>query len=435
MSTTNNYDGPFDPDFDFKKLSRTALARVGREYMLFQHVNDRAVHPMLIGRFGAQADIDVVNDEWMGSSPIYNRRVRKLLKIEGDDVSAVFKGLQTDVGFPHQFQAVKYEVKDETHGTFWLDYCGPYAHIAAAAGGHPKAIKQLCWDMEDTTFPATTMAVNPKAGCLPIHRPPLPADHTGPICKWEVTISDRHETVEKKENERIISQSKAAQFEYPAPTGLSSEGINDYSGPFIPDLVLEDFSQPALVSLCKEFSMDGHLLVRGVMLSIRRRWGEDVMKEIARLYWISSASVYVERIRRALNIQGNDMGAILKTLQVDPSFPHDYVEFGCALVDEKRGYFWINDCAMLSDEEPRGWLTLLSDDDSPGFDAVVTAVNPKARCRPADPAGLESGSVKPVCAWEIVIDDDAEPRVYPEVVEPLLSEELRNFPFTSASSE
>ena len=159
------------------------------------------------------------------------------------------------------------------------------------------------------------------------------------------------------------------------------------------------------------------------------------MKEIARLYWISSASVYVERIRRALNIQGNDMGAILKTLQVDPSFPHDYVEFGCALVDEKRGYFWINDCAMLSDEEPRGWLTLLSDDDSPGFDAVVTAVNPKARCRPADPAGLESGSVKPVCAWEIVIDDDAEPRVYPEVVEPLLSEELRNFPFTSASSE
>jgi hypothetical protein len=309
----------------------------------------------------------------MGSSPNYNRRVRKLLRIEGDSVTEVFKGLQTDVDFPHQFQDVKYQIEDETRGTFWLDFCGPYADIAAASGGKEIAIKNLCWDMEDTTFPATTMAVNPKAGCLPIHRPPLPADHTGPICKWEVTISDRHERVEQKENERIISQSKAARFEYSAPKERSSEGLDDYSGPFIPDLVLEDFSQLALVSLCKEFSMDCHLLVRGVMLFVSRRWGEGVMKEIARQQWISSASVYVERIRRALKIQGHDMGAILKTLQVDPAFPHDYVKFGCDLVDEKRGYFWINDCDMLSDDEPKGWLTLLSDVGSPGFDAVVTA--------------------------------------------------------------
>jgi len=431
MNSFNNYDGPFDSGFDFEMLSRTALARLGREYMLFQHINDRAVHPMLIGRFGPQADIDVVNDEWMGSSPIYNRRVRKLLKIQGDGVTEVFKGLQHDVGFPHQFQDVKFEVENEKRGTFWLDFCGPFADIAAASGGNETAIKNLCWDMEDTTFPATTMAVNPKAGCLPIHRPPLPADHTGPICKWEVTISDRHERVEQKENERIISRSKAAQFEYSAPKERSSEGIDDYSGPFIPDLVLEDYSQPALVSLCKEFSMDGHLLVRGVLLSVRQRWGEDVMKEIARQHWISSASVYVERIRRALKIQGDDMGAILKTLQVDPAFPHGYVNFGCELVDEKRGYFWINDCDMVSDDEPRGWLTLVSDAASPGFDVVVTAVNPRAHCIPKDPEALASGGGKPACAWEIVIDDDAEPRVYPDVQEPLLAEVLRNFPLKS----
>lgn len=435
MSTVNNYDGPFDPAFDFDKLSRSALARLGREFMLFEHINERAVHPMIGMRYGTQSDIDVVNDEWMGASPIYNRRVRKLLKIEGDGVTSVFKGLQTDVGFPHQFQTVKYEVKDETHGTFWLDYCGPYAHIALAAGGRPKPIKQLCWEMEDTTFPATTMAVNPKAGCLPIHRPPLPADHTGPICKWEVTISDSHDAVEKKEAEQIMSLSKAAQFEYPSPTGRSSEGIDDYSGPFIPDLVLEDFSQPALVSLCKEFSMAGHLLVRSVMIAIQKRWGKDVMKELARLQWLSSATVYVERIRRALNIQGDDMGAILKMLQVDPAFPHGYVDFGCKCVDEKRGYFWINDCPMLSDDEPRGWLTLLSDINDPGFNAVVTAVNPRAHCLPAESADLALDGVKPVLAWEIVIDPDAEPRMYADVPEPLLADELRNFPFTSRGSE
>jgi len=35
------YDGPFDPDFALRQLSRAALLRVGREYMLFQHTPER----------------------------------------------------------------------------------------------------------------------------------------------------------------------------------------------------------------------------------------------------------------------------------------------------------------------------------------------------------------------------------------------------------
>jgi len=34
-----------------------------------------------------------------------------------------------------------------------------------------------------------------------------------------------------------------------------------------------------------------------------------------------------------------------------------------------------------------------------------------------------------MCAWEIVIDDDSEPCVYPDVQEPLLADVLRNFPY------
>ena len=38
----------------------------------------------------------------------------------------------------------------------------------------------------------------------------------------------------------------------------------------------------------------------------------------------------------------------------------------------------------------------------PGFDVVITAVNPRARCLPKDPEALASGGVKPACAWECV---------------------------------
>jgi hypothetical protein len=211
--------------------------------------------------------------------------------------------------------------------------------------------------------------------------------------------------------------------------------MDDYSGPFKPDFELEDLSHQALVSQCKEFMLDVHLLTRACMISITQRWGEEVMKEIAREQWLAIAPVYVERIRKILNMEGDDMGAILKMLQVDPAFPHDYVSFGCKLVDEKHGYFWIDDCAAVAKGEPGAWLTLLSNSDAPGFDAVVEAVNPKARCHPVKPADLTSDGVKPVHVWEIIIDDDAEPRDRTEITEPLFVDQLKKFTHRSRRAE
>ncbi|MFN8625813.1 MAG: hypothetical protein U0587_07525 [Candidatus Binatia bacterium] len=430
MNSMDAYNGPFDPDFELSKLSRAALARLGREYMLFQHIRDRAGGGILGRRFGPAGMTQVAVDLWIGASPVYNRRMRKLLKIAGDGVTATFKGLQTDVGFPHQFQAVKYHVEHEKRGAFWLTFCGVYEHIALGSRFNPKAIKNLCHDMEDTTFLATVRAVNPKADCLPDVRPPLAPGYTGPTCRWVVTIDESRDVVPPTEVCRLISRSNAAQFEYTLPAEPGTDGIHDYSGPFLPDLALEDFSQPSLAVLCKEFAMADHLLNRSAHICVRQLWGEELMREIAAVEWAVASQIYTVRLRRALDIQGTDMSAILKTLQVDPAFPPEYVKRGFQLVDDKHGYFWIEDCALLADDPDRGWLTLLSTVETPGFDGVVAAVNPQAGCRPISPAQGPSAKGKAVSAWEIVIDESAEPRRAPSV-QPMLADELLNFPFTS----
>jgi hypothetical protein len=431
MDLMKSYSGPFDPDFDLRQLSRAALARLGREYMLYQHIGDRTLGPIVGRRYGGDAMTQLAVDQWMAASPIYNKRVRRLLKIEGDGVSATFKGLQTDVGFPHQFQSVRYRIDDEKRGVFWLPFCGVYEHIAAASGGNPKPVKKLCHDMEDTTFLATVRAVNPKADCLPVFRPPHEPGRTGPACQWEVTIDDSREVVPPTDLCRLIAQSKAARFEHTMPSSSGGDGIDDYSGPFLPELALEDFSQPALAVLCKEFSMDDHLLNRSGLACVRQQWGRDAMLEVARLQWLSAASIYVSRLRRALEIPGDDVGTILKVLQVDPAFPPGYVKRGYELADARHGTFWIEDCELLSDDPDRGWLTLLSEAEAPGFDAVATAVNPKARCRPVAVDQIRSRSGKVRFAWEIVIDEAAEPRTTSDMMKPLLADELEAFPFTS----
>ena len=409
MPLPDDYAGPFDPEFSLAHLSRDALARLGREYLMAGHVHDRALMPIVGSRFGPETMTGVAIDEWMGSSPIYNARNREGLGITGDGVSSILKGFQLDVGAPHQYMDFHYDLVDETLGYFWLDFCGAYDDVSRIARGRPEPIIQMCVHMEDPTFDATVMAVNPYARCRPEHRPPLAEDHVGPVCRWKVSITEDHGSVEESEITARMRKTRAARFRF-SEAGRSDGGLDDYSGEFLPEFVLEDLSHRALVRQCKEFALDLHLLVRASHISVLESFGAPALTEVARDHWAAAAPVYVERIRAALGMQGDDMGEILKMLQVDPSFPHEYVDFGCRRVDAQRGHFWIHDCDALEDDLPRGWLSVLDHPEAPGIDAIAAAVNPRAQVRAIDPASVETSRNTPARAWEIVIDERAEPR-------------------------
>lgn len=241
-------------------------------------------------------------------------------------------------------------------------------------------------------------------------RPPLAPDHTGPVCRWEVTITSDAGVVEEHPLTHAVRDTRAGRFTFrPVSGDADPGGMKDYSGDFRPDFQLEDLSHAALVAQCKEFALDVHLLVRSGHLAVESRWGAEARVAVARDHWAGSAPVYGRRVRDALGIRGDDMTAILKTLQVDPAFPHEYVRVGCSLVDDRRGAFWIEECDGLRDVGPRGWLELLEDEDAPGLDAVVAAVNPRARCHRIEPVTVATGGAKPALAWSIVIDDAHAP--------------------------
>ena len=410
MTGLDDYSGPFEPTFDLSRLSRRALARLGREYMLVGHVQSRVIMPIVATRFGPAAAADFAIDAWRAASPVFNERNRKLLRIEADGMSAILKSLQFDVGAPHQYMDFRFELVDEREGFFWLDYCGALDAVATATNNDPQAIKRMCHDIEDPTFDATVMEVNPRARCRAVHRPPLAPGHTGPVCRWQVSITADAGTVPAHPLTAAVRDTRAGRFAFaPSRNALSDGGLDDYAGPFRPDLQLEDLSRAALVRQCKEFALDVHLLVRAGHLAVQSRWGETARAAVARDHWAGAAPVYGARIRAALGIRGDDMAAILKTLQVDPALPHEYIRFGCALVDARHGFFWLDECDGLADTAPRGWLELLKDPHAPGLDAVVAAVNPRARCRPTDPATFATRGAPPAQAWSIAIDEANPP--------------------------
>ena len=402
-----DYAGPFDPSFDLRSLSRAALARLGREYMMVGHLVDRALMPHVAERFGADGIEGVAIDEWMGASPVYTQRMRRALRIDGDDVPAIMKGLQLDVGAPHQYMDFRFDVQAPDRGTFWLQSCGALLDVEPYG---EQAVFSMCHAIEDPTFDATAIATNPRARVRPIHRPPRqPADRV-PHCHWQITIDPGTEPLVERDVTRRVAASRLARLAVPRPDDAEPGGRSDYAGTFDPTFQLEDLAHGTLVVTLTEFLLQCHLLVRAADLAIRARSDAEGASAILRKQWIGLAWVATERLCRALRIEGTDVGSLLKVVQLHPSFPPGYTKLRCEQVDERRGRFWLEHCDALAEEEPAGWFPLLGHGEEAALAAMVQARNPRARCRPIEATGAARH------AWEITVDDAAEPATEPPEV-------------------
>jgi hypothetical protein len=400
----NDYSGPFDPQFELKNLSRTALADLGREYMLFGHLINRAGLPLVHMRLGADARETIAIELWMGASPIYTRWMQSALRFAGDGVPTIFKGFQLDVGFAHQYMDVRYQLESEERGFFWLQSCGALLQIEPFG---EAAVVSMCHRIEDPTFDASAVATNPRARCRPIHRPPRQPAERVPHCHWTVFIDPDAEPIQQIDLTTRLAKSRLAGVAVDRPEDAEPGGWPDYSGPLDPDFQLEDLSHSALVVACRGFLLQDQLLVRSMAAAIADRAGATVGQEIALGTWIGCGPVAARRIRQALKIDGDGAEAILKVLQAHPAFLPGYTSLSFELLGPERGRFAIAACGALQEAEAYGWSALLSSGAEPALDATVQALNPRARCVRVPPTGSER------FAWEVRVDPSADPAPEP----------------------
>src|SRR5436305_8917265 len=192
MELLDDYSGSFEPGFHLTRLSRQALAVLGREWLLHGHLQDRIGMPQVMS-FASLAEMQqVAIVEWMAASPSYSPRTQRALNFEPGTVATILKNIQLDIGAPHHFMDFRCRVHDDNHGEFWLAHCGALMDVEPMG---EEFVRGMCHDIEDPTFDATAGATNPYAQVRPIHRPPrVPADRA-PHCRWRVVIDTDGEAV------------------------------------------------------------------------------------------------------------------------------------------------------------------------------------------------------------------------------------------------
>jgi hypothetical protein len=286
-------------------LDRSARAVLGREWMLHGHLQDRVAMALLLevtDRVGMQ---DVAIEEWRAASPVYTRRAQRALGFSGTDVGTIFKGLQLDIGAPHQFLDFRFTLHGPDRGEFFLAHCGALMDVEPMGDDF---VHGMCHAIEDPTFDATAGATNPRAQVRPLHRPPrVPADRM-PHCAWRVDVVADAAPVEPSALQRAVEASAAARLPLPSYADVGDGGMADYSGPFVPGFCLEDLSGAAQRVALDELALQSHLLLRALLLAVRERFGvEQVSGMLPRLVrgWAGLTS---QRLQAAFDLPGTAAG-------------------------------------------------------------------------------------------------------------------------------
>jgi hypothetical protein len=405
----DDYSAGFEADFDLPRLSRRALAMLGREWLLHGHLQDRIGMPLVHANRTREEMQAVAIEEWMAASPIYSRRVQRALNFGNGDVPTILKNIQLDIGAPHHFMDFRCRVEDAEHGEFWLAHCGALMDVEPMG---EEYVHGMCHAIEDPTFDATAVATNPRAQVRPLHRPPRRPADSEPHCHWTVEIVPDAEPVVAHPNVAIVERAKVATIGIRMPAGDAEPGgWSDYSGEFDPDFELEDLSHSALVVALQEIAIQSHLLFRAFLLSVSQHYGDAEAAAINPQVFTGLAGLTAQRLRTALGIAGDDAEAMAKLLQVHPIFyPRTYVDLSVEVVDENRVRFAIGPCAVLDEGDALTWFAQLGGDSDRALNAIVQAVNPRAACHAVAPQGAER------LAYEAVIDRDAAPaREAPEI--------------------
>jgi hypothetical protein len=390
------------------QLSRADLGMIGRELMLAAHLQDRVSVPAILGRHSMEEAHQLAIDEWMMASPVYTQRLQRLLGFEGDDVTTIFKGLQLDVGFAHQFMDVGYDLQDRHHGEFWLRSCGALADVLPMGD---EMVRGMCHDIEDPTFDATAVATNPRARVRPLHRPPG-VPRGGPDCHWTVAIDAAAEPTQAHPWLDATGRSVVARLPNDPGAGATTEpgGWDDYQGPFDPHFELEHLSHRALKIVLREFSIQGHLLARSMMTAIDRRYGPDEAREVGRAIFVGIGWVTAERIARALDVDPTDADAFTRVLPLTHFLlPTDYVGLGVEQVDAATTTITLSaDAAGLTEGDPYSLPGLLADGADDIVESLVHGVDPSATV-----AAAGTGTER---RWTVRRDEGAPPAEPPSDV-------------------
>src|SRR5262249_44483375 len=130
-----DYRRPFDPDFRLEHLSRAALVRVCREFLVQDHLLVRALMLSVAGRAGGDVPRQIPAAQGGRGRAAAAAPPRRALGIAGDGVDAIAAVLRVHPAFVPGYATLGVAPVSDARGRLWLEN-GDAFHEGDAYGWH-----------------------------------------------------------------------------------------------------------------------------------------------------------------------------------------------------------------------------------------------------------------------------------------------------------
>jgi hypothetical protein len=186
--------------------------------------------------------------------------------------------------------------------------------------------------------------------------------------------------------------------------------LADYSGDFIRNISYQDFTKDTMAKLLTEFAramvaMDGFWHTK-----VADRLGPDEADTWGAEIWGTMYAQHViPRIRRAVNIQGNDVTAWAKYCQLDPGLPMGVYDYDIDVKSENHAVFTVNRCPALlfMEKEGKGREAIVCRPGGMEHEVMrrwAKVFNPAMEVKALKTPPRKSKDEIPHCQWEIKLE-------------------------------
>lgn len=128
--------------------------------------------------------------------------------------------------------------------------------------------------------------------------------------------------------------------------------LRDYNGEFLPEMRLESFSKDTLIELLRLYARF-YLAIDGFWyLSVKERSSNEEALACDLLAWESVVKYESKRLTKMMKIDGNDVAALVKTLQLSPWFWN--LEYKLEVENRNQAMLTITHCPTLIALEEEG---------------------------------------------------------------------------------
>ncbi len=338
----DDYSGPFRPNLRFTDFSRRHL---GTMYSMAHHYHyaiQAGYRRYVYDMWGNDAVADSEERIWgsLVADELYEL-YRDVMKITGQDLEAFMKRWQLDLNSqPGDYWDIVFEMPTTERALVTVNRC-PLVDEYEARGSAPDELASVCEKKCHSAIQSCARLYDPNIELKLLAGPPRQSeDHI--CCKFALRYQgdDFHEgaTVDR----RIDPNKRDMRGEPQIDPNVTLE---DYSGPFRPDLRITDFSREQLARMFLMCHKHCLAMMMGYQEWAMVTYGWRSMVVMPVDVWANYlfGDAY-EVSTRFMNIEGQSIASYMKALQVDITAQPPNFDNSFEMPSPDRGIYTFNVC-------------------------------------------------------------------------------------------